>query len=226
RALVRSRAPVGGRCVPDGTSRRFSWASRWPGSEQPEGQGRYDGWRQRCQYEPDRAYSLAVEVAAQYGYPRRVGGVGDDREPASGDGTSDESVLESVGQPFDQRTEVRERRVVRECGEGGSAEEHLVTRHAQQHRLQPPLLKSSEDHEARQEERDQQPFAQDQAVLVTLVRRGHAQEQQEDTHEQRRMVGERDDTDEEGQMHYDQHWWHPDPQRPYGRRQMAQLTTE
>jgi len=74
--------------------------------------------------------------------------------------------------------------------------------------LQPPCLHSADDDKARKEESHQEALAQNEPVLVLGVGRSDCQEDEQNAHEDCRMVGEENDARDEQQMQGDERTWH------------------
>ena len=93
---------------------------------------------------------------------------------------------------------------MRARGERGCAEVQRGTVHTGEHVLQPPLLLGAEGHQTGQEETDEQPFAQDQTVVIVAVGFGNAEKQQEYADEYHGMVRKEDDAGEKEDVQRDQ----------------------
>ncbi len=114
-------------------------------------------------------HRFIVEVAAQDGDTRWIRRIGNDGQAATCHGSGNQRVLEAIGQPFDQRTEIGQGGVIGERRQDGRPKEHLIAAHAHQYGLQPPLLLAAQHHQPGQEEGNQQSFAQDEAVLMASI---------------------------------------------------------
>lgn len=108
--------------------------------------------------------------------------------------------LNSAAPPLDQRGQIGQRRIVgnRRQANGQIKQERRLD--TDQRRLQPPLLQAAKHDQTGQKEGDQQAFAQDQTILIALVGFGIAEEEQEQAHEDCRVVGEQDNCDEKGEV--------------------------
>ena len=100
----------------------------------------HDEGRDKRAFQQSHWRDPVLEAALEQGLPRRVGSVGDHRQPSARHRTGDNGVFELVRKPRNQGRQVGNRRIVIEGGEYCRDSDKREFSQAAENRLNPPSL--------------------------------------------------------------------------------------
>ena len=153
------------------------------GRQEHEGKTDNDGGDKRAEKELQWADAPVLKVRLQDRLTCGIWRVGDDSQPAPGNGAGDYGEFQFLGKAWNQCGKVGDGRVVIERSQDDRSDHQRPSAQIAQHWRNPPSLASPVDHQCRQKKADQHRTAQVDSVLVALSSHDKGEEkQQSDDH--------------------------------------------